>query len=240
MNPVWHFLNGVPNISAPVVLGPVSISASAVTSTVPYLGPDGTSSAPTFSFASQPGKGFYLPGSANIAITDGASRIFDWGTTSLAFSLYTTGTLGWGSGAAGAGNDVVLSRAAADVLTTPDRFVSTGPTAGIGYATGAGGTQTQLTSKATTVVLNTITGEITMHNATLNAATAVTFALTNSAIATGDMVLVQHISAGSLGAYVCQGIAGSGTANITVTNRSAGNLGEAIVLKFLVLKAATS
>lgn len=198
MNPVWHFVNGVPNISAPVVIGPLSVSTT-VTSTVPLL----------------------LTGTdAYIAIRK------DGGTTAGIFF--------------GSTDDVQLFRGAADTLTTPDRFVSTGPVAGIGYATGAGGAATQGTSKSTTVVLNTVTGEITMHNAALNAGVSVSFTLTNSGVALGDMVLIQHVSAGTVGAYVCQAVAAAGSATVTVTNRSAGNLSEAIVLKYVVFKAVTS
>lgn len=214
-------------------MGPLRVSASAVTSTVPILAPDGSAAAPSWSFSSGSNAGAYYT-TNQINYTASGAKIAQLGTGYFDI-MSDTGRIGFGSAV-----DVSLSRGAADVLTTPDRFVSTGPTAGIGYATGAGGTQTQLTSKATTVVLNTITGEVTMHNATLNAAASVSFTLTNSAIALGDYVMVQHISAGTLGAYVCQAIAAAGSAAVTVTNRSAGNLGEAIVLKFLVLKAATS
>lgn len=114
-----------------------------------------------------------------------------------------------------------------------------GPTS-FGYRSGTGGTVTQATSKATGVTLDKATGEITMNGAALAAATAVTFTLTNSVVAAGDFVLVQHVSAGTLGAYVCQAVAAAGSANITVTNRTAGSLSEAIVLKYVVLKAVTA
>lgn len=117
---------------------------------------------------------------------------------------------------------------------------SSSATAGIGYATGAGGTVTQLTSKSTGVELNKATGEITMNGAILNAATIVSFVLTNSAIAAGDHVLVQHVSGGTVGAYGCTAVAAAGSATITVRNNTAGNLTEAPVLKFSVLKSVTA
>lgn len=113
-------------------------------------------------------------------------------------------------------------------------------TAGIGYNTGAGGTVTQATSKATGVTLSKTTGQITMNNAALAAATVVSFTLTNTTIAATDMVLVQHISAGTLGAYSCTATPGAGSATVYVTNRSAGSLSEAIVLQFVVIKAVTA
>lgn len=117
---------------------------------------------------------------------------------------------------------------------------SSSATAGIGYATGAGGTATQTTSKSTTVVLNAITGEITMEGSILNADTTVSFTLTNSAIATGDHVVVQHVSGGTVGSYLATAVAGSGSGTVYVRNITAGNLTEAPVLKFTVIKAVTT
>lgn len=122
----------------------------------------------------------------------------------------------------------------------PGPIKSSSATAGVGYATGAGGTVTQGTSKSTGVTLDKVTGEITMHNAALNTLTAVSFTLTNAAIAAGDYVSVQHVSAGTAGAYTCTAVAAGGSATVTVFNHTAGSLGEAIVLKFVVIKAVTA
>lgn len=113
-------------------------------------------------------------------------------------------------------------------------------TGGIGYATGAGGTVTQATSKSTGVTLNNVCGNITMDNAALAANTAVSFTLTNSAIATGDLVLCNHISGGTFGAYHITGRSASGSATISVRNLTAGSLSEAVVVKFAVLKGVTA
>jgi hypothetical protein len=109
---------------------------------------------------------------------------------------------------------------------------------GIGYT--AGGTVIQATDKATGVTLDELAGTITMNGAALNAATTVTFTLTNSFIGAGDMVLVQHTSAGTLGAYNFAVAPGAGSADISVRNVHTGNLSEAIVLRFVVIKAATA
>lgn len=111
---------------------------------------------------------------------------------------------------------------------------------GVGYSAGNGGTETQATSKSTGVTLNERTGQITMHDAALAADTAVSFALTNSLITATDMVLCQHQSGGTAGAYTVTAQAGSGSATITVRNVTAGSLGEAIVLQFAVFKGATT
>jgi hypothetical protein len=125
-------------------------------------------------------------------------------------------------------------------FTAETALRSSSGTGGIGYATGAGGTVTQNTSKSTGVTLDKATGEITMNGAALAGQTVVSFTLTNSAIAAGDLVIVQHVSAGTLGAYNCTATAGSGSATIYVSNLSAGSLSEAIVLKFVVIKAVTA
>lgn len=120
-------------------------------------------------------------------------------------------------------------------------ILSSGATSGIGYATGAGGTVTQSTDKSTGVTLSKITGAITMSNAALAAGAEVTFAVTNTAVDANDVIVTNHISGGTAGAYLVQanGV-GSGTFNITVSNVSAGSLGEAIVIQFLVLKSVAA
>lgn len=117
---------------------------------------------------------------------------------------------------------------------------SSSPTAGIGYRTGAGGTVAQGTSKATAVTLNTISGQITLNNAALAAATTVSFTLTNSAIAAGDILVFNHISGGSPGSYLFNAQSAGGSATINVRNITAGSLAEAIVINYAVLKAVTS
>lgn len=117
---------------------------------------------------------------------------------------------------------------------------SASATDGIGYATGAGGTVTQATSKSTGVTLNKICGEITMNAASLAAGTVVSFPLTNSAIAAGDNIILNHVGAGTRGAYTLDGDCAAGSATIFVRNNTAGALAEAIVIRFTVIKAVTA
>lgn len=67
---------------------------------------------------------------------------------------------------------------------------SASPTIGVGYATGAGGTVTQLSSKTTTVTLNKTCGQIITHNAPITAGQGVAFIFVNSTIAATDTVTV--------------------------------------------------
>jgi hypothetical protein len=111
----------------------------------------------------------------------------------------------------------------------------------IGYPVGLGGVVTQETNKATTVVLSKVCGQITMDDDALAAAAEVSFTVTNTTVAAGDVVLVNHSSAGTGGAYLVQAnTIAAGSFKITVANLSASSLSEAIVLTFIVFKAAAS
>lgn len=136
---------------------------------------------------------------------------------------------------------------AATIFATGDigaqgKLYSNSATAGMGYDTGAGGTATaQATNKSTAVTLNKMTGTITMNAASLAANTAVSFTFNSTGIAATDFIDVQHESVGTIGAYFVTGRAtGSGTAQITVRNLTAGSLGEAIVLRFFVQKSVNA
>ena len=134
------------------------------------------------------------------------------------------------------------------VLTTPVLGAATGTslnttgnqtisgTGKQGYATGSGGVVTQLTNKATTVILNKTNGQITTNNANLLAATTVSFTLTNSTIEAGDIIVMNHITGGTIGSYLFQASTLAGSATSDVTNWTAGALAEAIGIRFAVIK----
>jgi hypothetical protein len=151
----------------------------------------------------------------------------------------------------GSGNNVLSN---SPTLVTPEIGAATGTslavtgaitssgTSGIGYTTGAGGTVTQLTSKSTTVTLNKTCGRITMHDAALAHDTAVSFTLVNTTIAANDVLILNHLSGGTIGSYTLNAQCAAGSASITVRNARVTNvtLSEAIVIAFVVIKAAIS
>jgi hypothetical protein len=111
----------------------------------------------------------------------------------------------------------------------------------IGYS--AGGVVTQATNKSTGVTLNTVAGEITTSNATLNGDASVTFALTNSTIANTDVMIINHVSGGTLGRYTFTPSCMNGSATITIHNvvgGGGGAEGAALVLRFVVIKGAVA
>lgn len=124
-----------------------------------------------------------------------------------------------------------------DVANFADKYTANQ----FGFRLGSGGTVTQATSKSTAVTLDKITGEITMHNAALAAATIVSFTLNNGLVEASDQVVCTHHSGGTIGAYTINGRAtGAGTAQITIRNNTAGSLGEAVVVKFAVIKTVAT
>ena len=110
----------------------------------------------------------------------------------------------------------------------------------IGYATGAGGTVTQATSKATGVTLSKSCGAITLNGAALAAAAIVSFTLTNTLIEATDILVMNHISGGTSGAYGLNAQCAAGSAVISVRNATAGSLSEAIVIQFAHIKAVNA
>jgi len=106
-----------------------------------------------------------------------------------------------------------------------------------GYTTAAQGTVTQATSKSTGVTLNKSAGQITMNNAALAGATAVSFTLTNSLISTNDLLILNVGSGGTAVAYtVYTSSISAGSAVITLRNMTAAtSLSEAVVINFALI-----
>jgi hypothetical protein len=129
----------------------------------------------------------------------------------------------------------VIGAATGTSLSTTGNQVITG-TGKQGYAVGAGGGVLQATSKATAVTLNKSCGQITMNGAALAASTTVSFTMTNSTVESGDIIVMNHISGGTLGAYTLNASCGVGTADINVRNVTLGSLSEAVILRFAVHK----
>jgi len=133
-------------------------------------------------------------------------------------------------------NDSGLFKAQGLIVEPPDATFGA-PVKGLGYGALVGGTATQSTSKSTAVTLSKLCGTITMNAASLAAGTIVSFTLTNTFIEATDVLILNHSSGGTLGAYTLNASAGSGNATIYVRNNTGGSLSEAIVIRFAVIKA---
>jgi hypothetical protein len=127
-----------------------------------------------------------------------------------------------------------------NVLTSAGNVLVTGGTGGVGYTAGAGGTVSQSGNKSGGVTLDKQSGAITMQATNLAAATIVSFVLTNSTIGTNDLLVLQHQSGGTLGAYTLNAACAPGSATIYVRNNTAGGLAEALVIRYAVIKGAAA
>ena len=116
-------------------------------------------------------------------------------------------------------------------------ILSTGGTSGVGYATGAGGAVTQLTSRTTGVTLNKVSGAITLVSAAGSAAYQ-TFTVTNSAVAATDVVIVNQKSGTDKYITMVTAVA-AGSFQITFAT-TGGTTTEQPVFNFAVIKAVAA
>lgn len=114
---------------------------------------------------------------------------------------------------------------------------TSGPTAGIGYATGAGGAVTQGTSRTTTVVSDTPTGAITLFTAA-GSTTPATFTVTCAACAATDIPIVVQKSGTDLYTISVTQVA-AGSFNITFNTKS-GTTSEAPVFNYALIKGVAA
>jgi hypothetical protein len=112
-----------------------------------------------------------------------------------------------------------------------------------GYDSG-GGSVAQTTSKSTAVTLNKPCGQITTSNAALAGGASVSFTLNNSFIAATDTVVanVQFASGGrGVGEYAVRvGNQAAGRCLFVIENKTAGTLGDAIIINFAIVSSVNA
>lgn len=133
---------------------------------------------------------------------------------------------------------------ATGVAYSDPEFTTCYASAEIGYATSAQGTVTQATDKSTGVTLNKSAGRITMNNAALAGATAVSFVLTNSLISINDTIVVcvsSNTTGSALGAYTTYvSYLAAGSALITLRNLTAStSYSEAVIINYSIIHGAS-
>ena len=105
---------------------------------------------------------------------------------------------------------------------------------------GVGGSVTQTTSKSTGVTLNNVCGKVTTTADALAAGAIVSFAMTNSTVGANDVVVANHVSGGTTGAYTVNARCAAGTVTFDIRNNTGGSLSEALVIQFALIKGATA
>jgi len=133
---------------------------------------------------------------------------------------------------------------ATGVAYSDPEFSTCYATAEIGYSTAGQGAVTQLTDKSTGVTLNKSAGRITMNNAALAGATAVSFILTNSLISINDTIIVcvsSNTTGSALGAYTTYvSYLAAGSALITLRNLTAStSYSEAVIINYAIIHGAS-
>ena len=107
----------------------------------------------------------------------------------------------------------------------------------LGYGAGAGSIVTQIGNRGSSVILNKLTGQITLVEAAMSANSTATFVLNNSLITSADTVQISIV--GGTGIYFASNRVSTGTCEISlfVLNTTPS---EVISLNFTVLKGQTA
>lgn len=141
------------------------------------------------------------------------------------------------AGAAGVASLASTGAITGASVASTGAVTSSSDTAGVGYATGAGGTVTQATNRTTAVTLDKICGSITMFTAA-GSATAASFTVNNSAVNAEDCVVLSQRGGTNPYDLMVTDVA-SGSFRITFRAAS-GTASDTPTINFVVIKAATS
>jgi hypothetical protein len=127
-------------------------------------------------------------------------------------------------------------------LTAHAAVTTSSSSGGLGYATGAGGAVTQITSSSTGVTLNTATGQVTTVALTTAAGAEEVFTVTNSSVADGDVVSVSPVYAGTGTPGVFTTVtSGGGSFKITITNlHASAAFNAAMRINFVIVKGVAN
>lgn len=112
-----------------------------------------------------------------------------------------------------------------------------------GYVTSQGAAVTQITNRATGVTINAMCGQITTDTTSLAAEASAKFAVTNSYVKEGDVVVLSFRDAVALNTDVVVTDTADGTFELTVINNNvAAGTAEtgAIVINFAIIRAVAA
>jgi hypothetical protein len=175
--------------------------------------------------------GSFTKAQLDAAVSDG-NVIYDGGALGTPSSGVATNLTGTATA-------LNIGGSAASVTTTATvtgAITSSSPTAGIGYAAGAGGDVTQATSITTAVTLNAMCGIIRTVSYAYTAGTSVSFAFNNTSYGSLDLMIVNPVGIGSFD--VTAGNSAGGDAYITIMPRFSGTV--ALNILFAVIKIQIS
>ncbi len=220
-------------------------SSTAATNTTSGAGRVGTN----IGLSGNAGGPSYFGGQVNIASTGSTAALITSATNNTGnqwsfrnagsatdiwgFFLNGSNSMVWSSSTTGS----AMIFANTGEITSKAGLLSTSPTAGIGYGTGAGGTVTQITGRTTGVTLNKVTGTITLVSAAGSTAWQ-SFTVTNSAVGAADTIIPNQVSGTDLYMLHITNIA-AGSFRITFAT-TGGTTTEQPVFRFTVIKSVSS
>jgi len=144
-----------------------------------------------------------------------------------------------GAAAAGATVNLTGDQTVAGLKTFLGGHLSTSAAQPIGYGTGAGGTVTQITNKATAVTINTPSGYIITHNAALAGGASVEFFVNNNTVDVNACAVIAHPRIdGNYSVVVTN--AHNGVFRLRLTNLTGGSLSNAVQITFMVIRGVGS
>ncbi len=105
-----------------------------------------------------------------------------------------------------------------------------------------GGTVTQATSKSTGVTLNTHSGQITTHGASLAAGAEVGFTVTNNSVSSTDVIVLNIASGATADTYLVgvDAITNSTSFRIIISNVSGSAQSDTLVINYIIFRGASS
>lgn len=158
----------------------LGVSSTAVTSTVPYLAPNGAVGAPAYSWSSEPTTGQYFAATNDIRMSVAGADV--WRTVGNGINIASGSSLGWGSSGV-TSVDVSLSRGAANTLDQKNG-TNAQTYRYFGYTSGSRSTFESIASVTTAVTLSgasTSTGNVIPAGATVvDVATSTTTTITGA------------------------------------------------------------